>query len=272
MLLGENLMKHLSLIAIMISFWIFCVAFCGIVIALDQDEARVSVAWRNDTYYRGSNSLVTVFFISDSLEELKIEYFGLHFDWMESDSFVGFDLSDDPVVIPALEARYFSSISIQIPEDASIGAHNYFVGVNGIQGESTSFSWNSSTLTLIVEGSGQEVYGELVTKTFNDISEAVDSDYQSSEAQSLLEQAENSYSQALSYANQENWNEAVSALESAYSYIEQADAKEQDYKESNNEQIALLFFIGITVVVVAVLIVIFLLKKRKQSPIEKSTN
>ena len=246
---------------------IICALFSGVssvVFALNQDEARVSVAWSTKTPYQGSNPIVTVFFINDSPETLTIDYFGLNFDWMDSNSFVGLVLSDDPVFIPAYGNQYFPPVTVQIPEDASLGPHSYFVGINGVQNESTDFSWNSSTITLVVELSGQDVYSGLVTQVASDIAEAVDAEYQSSEAQSFLDQAEIEYSQALSYANEENWVEAFSTLQTASSYLEQADTEEQNYVEPKSEEDPLLIIVGAAVVVlVAVLTVILVMKKRR---------
>ena len=67
-----------------------------------------------------------VVFNSDSAEELTIYYVGIHFDWMDSDAFTGPDLSDNPVTISGYGSHTFDPIAILIPEDASVGTHNYF--------------------------------------------------------------------------------------------------------------------------------------------------
>lgn len=262
-------MKLFRLVLVVTCLSIICALFSGVsgvVFALDQNEARVSVFWSSETQYQGSSPTAIVLFISNSSEELTLYYFGLHFDWMVSDRFVGHDLSNNPVIIPAYGSQNFSPVTIQIPEDASVSPHSYFVGIDGVQGESTSFSWDSSTLTLVIQNSGQDVYTGLVTQVASDIAEAVNTDYQSSEAKSFLEQAENAYSQALSYANEENWDEAISALQTASIYLEQADAEEQNYVAPKSAQDPLLI-IGVAVVVlVAFLIVILVMKKRRQTP------
>jgi len=258
-------MKRFRLELIVTCLSIICALFSGVVVALDQDEVRVTVAWSSETHYQGSIQTFSVFLISDSSEELTLYYFGLHSDWMDSDRFIGFDLSADPVIIPAYGSQLLPPVTFQIPEDAGVGPHSYFIGIDGVQGVSTSFSWDSSTLTLVVQKSGLEVYSGLVTQVASDITEAVDAEYQSSEAQSLLDQAKNAYSQALSYANEENWVEAFSALQTASSYLEQADTEEQNYVEPKSEEDPLLIIVGAAVVVVvAVLIVILVMKKRRQ--------
>ena len=259
-------MKPFRLVVIVASFSIFFAAFCGVVFALDQDEVRVSVAWSSEIYSRGSSQTVTVLLISDSSEQLTINYFGLHVDWMDSDQFIGSDLSDDPVIIPAYGNEYFSPITIQIPEDVSVGPHSYFLGIDGIQGVSTSFSWDSPTLTLVVQNSGIDIYSELVNKVGGNISEAVNANYQSSEAKSLLNQAQNVYDQALSLGNEEKWNEAISTLQDASTYLKQADNEEQKHIETNTQQDTLLIIVGVAVVV-TVLIITLVMIKRKQNPI-----
>ena len=263
-------MRCFRLVLIVTSLSIICALFSGVssvVFALNQDAARVSVAWSTKTPYQGSNPIVTVFFINDSPETLTIDYFGLNFDWMDSKSFVGFDLSDDPVFIPAYGNQYFPPVTVQIPEDASLGPHSYFVGIDGVQNESTDFSWSSPIITLVVQSSGQDVYNGLVNQVAINIAEAVEAEYQSSDAQLFLEQAENSYSQALSYANQENWDNAISALQTASNYLEQADTEEQNYVDLKSEEDSLIIIVGVAIIiVVAVLIVIWVMNKRKQPP------
>jgi hypothetical protein len=59
---------------------------------------------------------------------------GIHFDWMASDGFYGNDLSSSPVTIPSQGTHLFDAFSIQVPSNASVGAHSYYVGVDGVQG------------------------------------------------------------------------------------------------------------------------------------------
>lgn len=257
-------MKPFRLMVIVACFSIICALFSGVGSALDQDEASVSLIWSNQTPYQGSSVTVSVFFASNCPEELTIYYLGLHFDWMALNSFVGRDLSDDPVTIPSYGSHIFSPMIILIPEDARVGIHSYFVGIDGLQGESTSFSWDSQTLMLTIKDSEEKVYNELVTRVASNITEAVNATYQSSEAQSLLEQAENAYAQALSLANEENWEKAISALQNASTYLDQADVEEQNYIEAKSQQDQLLIIVGVVVVVVVAVLIIILMVRRKR--------
>jgi hypothetical protein len=119
-----------------------CALFTGVVFALDQDEALVSPMWSSETFYQGSNVTVTVFFVNLCSEELTVYSVGLHFDWMPSDSFVGLDMSNSPVIIPSNGDHIFNPMIIHIPEDVSAGSHNYFIRIEGLQGESSVFSWD----------------------------------------------------------------------------------------------------------------------------------
>lgn len=246
---------------------LLCMMSCGAVLALEQDEARVSVAWSTQTPYLGSAPTVTVLFINDGSELLTISYFGLHFDWMAEDRFLGYDLSADPVIVPANDAEFFSEVTITIPENVSVGMHTYYVGVDGIESASTEFSWDSSTLSIMVQNSAQQLYSELETQVSNGITEAKDANYQSPEAQSFLAQAETQYSLAMSNADEQNWDDAISQLQAASLYLDQAASNEETYVPPGNDLLDLLvILVGVVLVaVVAVFVIVVLTRKRNPS-------
>jgi hypothetical protein len=267
-------MKLFRVILIVACFSIICAQFSGVVSALEQDEATVTLIWSNPTPYQGSSATVRASFKSNYAEILTIYYVGIHFDWMDSDTFVGPDLSANPVSIPGYGSYTFDPISVVIPENASVGTHSYFVGIDGLDEQSTAFSWDSQTLTVQIQTYEVEIYNTLRAKVANNITEATNQTYQSSEAQSLLEQAKNAYTQALSLANEENWGDAIAALQSAYSYIDQANIEEQNYVEAEGQQNQLLLIVGVVAVaVVAVLIIILLVRRKKKetAPVNQPT-
>ena len=265
-------MKPFSLISIAACLSIVFALFSGVSFALDQNEANVSLTWSNPAPYQGSTVTVMVVFSSDNAETLTIYYVGLHFDWMKSDAFSGPDLSKDPVTISGYGSHTFGPIAIVIPEDASVGAHNYFVGIDGLQGESDGFSWDSPTQTLQIQDYETQVYNALLTQVADNINAADSVTYQSSEAQSLLEQAKNEYSKALSFANAENLEEAIPALQKAYTYLEQADEEEQDYIAAKSQQGDLLIIVAVAAVaVVAVLAIILMLRRKRKPPVDQPT-
>ncbi len=126
----------------------------GVGFALEQDEARVTPIWSNETPDLGSSVLLNIFYINDYVEEVTIERIGVHLDWMEQDSFVGLNLSNNPVTVSSSGSYAFQPITVVIPNDVSYGIHSYFIGVDGIQGESTSFSWDSLTRTIQIQPAG----------------------------------------------------------------------------------------------------------------------
>jgi hypothetical protein len=148
-------MKSSPLLFIIICLSIICALFSGAVFALEQEEARVLPVWSTETFFAGSSANVQIFFTSNYSETLTIYQVGLHFDWMNSGDFVGLDVSANPVTVLSNESYIFPPINIIIPQDASIGTHSYFVGIDGIEGVSTNFSWDSLTRALQIQGSGE---------------------------------------------------------------------------------------------------------------------
>jgi hypothetical protein len=260
-------MKSFPRMLIAISIIIICVFNIGLVSALDQDEASVSLSWSSQTIYQGSTATIRITFQSNSTDELQISHVGLQFDWMPSDAFTGHDLSDNPVVIPAYGVHTFDAITILIPADTSSGEHSYFVGIDGVQ-NNVGFAWDSPSFTVQILDAGEKTFTELVLQVQAKINAAINATYESSEAQSLLQQAEDAYMQAHTYANETNYQEAISTLGTASDYLEQAEAAEQLSAEQSAQQQQLLLYIAIIVIVVVVTAVIAVIwrKKRKMKP------
>jgi hypothetical protein len=142
-------MKQLHLLRILACFGIICVLLSSVVFALEQDEARMTPIWQpTQTPTPGSFVTLTVFFINDYSEPLTVQRVGVHTDWMEDEAFAGQDVSDNPVTVQSSDGYQFPPINVQIPQDASIGEHLYFVGIDGLLQNSTEFTWDSPTRTL----------------------------------------------------------------------------------------------------------------------------
>jgi hypothetical protein len=271
-------MVNFRLLVIVACLSVLCSLFSGVVFALDSNEAldsseaRVSVGWSPNILYRGINATANVLFINDSPEEITIYYFGLHFDWMESDNFIGYDLSNEPVTIASSEGTTFTPVPIQVPLNATIGPHTYFVGIDGVKGESADFIWNSTIFTKNILNSAQEVYDNLVSQVDVEISKAVDANYQSPEAQSYLTKAETAHSNALNFADDQELDQAISLLQSASFYIGQAENLEQNYvppkndDDNQNNQDLLILVIALVAFMVVIVLVIYLTRKGKQTP------
>jgi LPXTG-motif cell wall-anchored protein len=148
-------MKQSQLLRITACLGIIFVLFSGVVSALEQDEARMTPIWQpTQTPTPGSVVTLTVFFINDYSEPLTVQRVGVHTDWMEEEAFAGQDISDNPVLVPTSDGYQFPPITVQIPQDTSIGEHLYFVGVDGLLQNSTEFTWDSPTRTLQIIESG----------------------------------------------------------------------------------------------------------------------
>ncbi len=149
-------MKKSRWLLIIAFFSICCILPSGGVSPLEQDEARMTPIWSNETPNPGSIVRLTVFFINDYSEPLTIQRVGVHIDWMEPEGFAGVDISDEPVTVQSSGGYAFPQINVQVPQDASVGTHSYFVGVDGILANSTEFNWDSPTRTLQILSSGED--------------------------------------------------------------------------------------------------------------------
>lgn len=257
------MLKRFNVLCVLVSFSLVLSLFCGACSALEQEELTSYVVLTTQNAYPGNSLLAAIYIKNNSPELLTIQYVGVHFDWMASDQFFGYDLSDDPVVLSPSADQFLDSISIPLPNDATSGEHSYLVGIDGLEG-TESFSWDSSTFTLFVKDSEQEEYDTLVIQVSSNITASEGKNYQSSTAQSLLGQANTAYDQALAYADQNSWDEAVFMLNNALTYFEQADVEEQKYLAEQSSQEPLLIIVGVAAIaIVAILAVMFLMKRRK---------
>ena len=143
-------------ILLVISFIVAIFVSSGLVSALDSNGASVYTIWSSQAVKPGDRVTIRITFQSNTDEQIQVQQIGINFDWMASGSFYGNNLSDNPVTIPSNGSYTFNPFMIQIPTNASVGPHSYFVGVDGLEGTgSTSFSWDSPTSTIIVYGSNQ---------------------------------------------------------------------------------------------------------------------
>jgi hypothetical protein len=134
---------------------IMIIALCaGLVSALIPDDASVSVVWMDQSVQRGETVTLIINFVSNSTNQLVIERLGLHFDWMERNQFYTYDLSTNPVTVPAKGSYTFTSVPIQIPPYATTGSHTYYVAIDGKEGtDLTNFAWDSEEFTMEIVAS-----------------------------------------------------------------------------------------------------------------------
>ena len=148
-MIGEIRVKSLR-ITFIVTFIVIIFLSSGLVSALDSNGASVFTVWSNQTVNAGDAVTVRMTFQSNTDEQLQILSIGINFDWMPKDAFYGHDLSNNPVTIPSNGTYTFDPITIKIPSNASAGSHTYYVGVDGVQGSSGTFSWDSAASTIQV--------------------------------------------------------------------------------------------------------------------------
>lgn len=261
-------MKPLRLMLVAVSISLICIPWCSLVSALGADEVSVSLYWSSPALYQGDMATARITLKSNCADRLLIYYIGVHFDWMPADSFYGLDLSDNPVLIPASGSYIFDPMSIQIPANVSIGAHSYFVGIDGVQGSSSNFSWDSPTSTIQIRPINEKYYAMMMSQILKELNESINAKYESAEARSLLTQAQYEYTQAQSLANAGNWQEALPHLYNASDLLDQARKIEQLSDEQKAGPQNLLFYGAIIAVVaiVAVSIIVIVLRRKRKLP------
>ena len=260
-------MKRFPLVMIAVSIIIICFLNVGLVSALEPDEASVTLSWSSQTIYQGSMVNVVITFKNNAADEIEIDRIGVHFDWMAADGFSGRDFPLSPIAVPAGGSHTFEAITITIPEDASVGEHSYYVGVDGSESFG-GFAWDSPEYTLDILSSGKKAFEDLLHTVQTKLNEALNASYESPEAQSLLEQAKDAYTEANLDAGEGNYQDAISGLETLSNYLDQAEAAEQAYYEQMAQQQQLLLYIAIIGIVVVVVVLIALLwrRRRKMKP------
>jgi hypothetical protein len=258
------MMNFSRLMIVVACFCLFCTLCSGVVFGFDANDGAVTVNFSDETPAQGSNIVINVLFTNLASTEIEVLRFGLHFDWMDSTQFVGPNLSDNPLTVPAGGSYTFSTIVLDIPSDVSVGSHSYFVGMDAFEeGQSESFSWDSTPDEIVVQSYWQSTYNDLLDETVENLTKAENVTYKSPEAQSYLEQAQGSYSAALGHASQQNWEDAISALKSVSMYLGQAETEEENYIEPEPEQDLTLIIVGASVAAVVIIVVLLVLLRKK---------
>lgn len=238
--------------------------------ALDQDDFSVSPSWSTPLYYQGDSVSLKLILSSKSSEVLTVYYIGVHFDWMEEDSFYGRDLSEDPVTVASSKVHVFDPMAITIPSDVSVGTHNYTIGIQITDPTSPDIvSWDSEARTIYVQDGDSKAYRELLQNVTVKINEAINATYQNPEAKSLLEQAEDEYAQAFVSSFDEQWEDAIAHLLAAENYLDQAVAAEQLGTQQSSEMQRLLWIVAPIATAVIVSFIVIIVWRRRQPPADE---
>jgi hypothetical protein len=260
-------MKQFPLVIIAVSVMIICFLNTGLVSALEQNEASVTLEWSSQAVFQGSVVNVVMTFHNNAADEISIDRIGLHFDWMAADDFAGRDFSTSPITVSAGGSHTFDAVTITVSNNTSAGEHSYFVGVDGSDSYG-DFAWDSPEYTIEILSSGKKTFEDLLFAVQKELNEALNVTYESPQAQSLLQQAKDAYKDANSYATNGNYSEAITTLENLSAYLDQAEVAEQQYAEQMALQQQLILIAAIVVVVVVIVVVIALVwrKRMKNKP------
>ena len=121
----------------------------GVVSALQSSDVTITAFLTNSSPRPGDSITVNVTFDSKIAAEIQIYAIGIHADWMAADSLYGPNFSSEPVTVEA-NGLYSTRFTATVPVGTSIGAHTYYVGVDGIDSSGTPFSLNSVESVLQV--------------------------------------------------------------------------------------------------------------------------
>jgi len=235
----------------------------GLVFALDSSEAAATVTWSSSAFYGGDIIGAQVSF--QSSQELSVYYVGIHFDWMSTDGFYGVDLNSTPGYVSSSSSVLSESFAVQIPTNVTEGPHTYYIGVDGVDASSNTFSWDSPTSTIRVGPAEEKLYNILLTQVESQMNTANRSNYQNTSAKSYLQQAQAAYDLAPSRANAGNWTQALITLQDASTYLDLANAAEQKSGGSGQGFSLYLIAIPVGIIIVAAFIAVLFVRKRKQN-------
>jgi hypothetical protein len=146
---GNKLVKFIR--AVSVITMIVLVLSVSLVSALEQHEASVTTLMPGDTVVRGETGQLRIVFTSNTDKDLEIYYIGIHVDWMEEDQLFGIDYSSSPKTALSMEdLGIIDIINYTIPDSASLGAHTYYIGIDGYDEDGEAFSWKSDDATIYV--------------------------------------------------------------------------------------------------------------------------
>lgn len=188
-------------------------------------QKLTSLSWNTSTYYQGDSGSIQATLYNDRGDfQICTKQFYVQFDWQEAQKIVF--ASDETPCIATGDSHTFN-IRFTIPSDLQVGAHSYkVVWVDkGILLGSVTLSSGS----LNVHDAYERVYLNTLPSVQQKLNSALNSNYQSPDAKASLNQAQNYYNQAVTLANQGQFQNAVNNLNRASDRLDQAYAAEQNY-------------------------------------------
>ena len=147
----EGIRVKTTKIMFIVVFVLALFVFSGLVYAFDETSLTAYPIFSSQTLNVGSTVTVRITVQSNVDEELQISHIGVNFDWMDPSGFYGPDLSSNPAVVPNNGTYTTPPFIVQIPTNVTVGAHTYYVGVDGIESSNQNeFYWNSTVATIQV--------------------------------------------------------------------------------------------------------------------------
>jgi hypothetical protein len=197
--------------------------------ALNSNEWSCTYAFDKTTYYQGDSGTVTITFTSNCPDQLIFSSLSVQFDWMTTPTT---ETVSSPNIATG-NSYTFPAIGFSIPSDAVVGSHSFTLSMQGQQKELLGWTNISPTATasnaLTVDNAYELVYNNDIQGVQTSLTNAQNSNYQSPDAQASLQQAENMYNQATTLAQQGQWQNAVTDLNTASDDLSQAQAQEASY-------------------------------------------
>jgi hypothetical protein len=136
------------------AFLVAVVASSGLVCAITSDQVYIKGIVPSQQVSIGEKVPVAVFFHNNSTETVTLDYIGVHFSWMPSETLYGYNLSSTPITVGANKDYFFPQyINVTVPAGSG-GSQSFYVGVDGTDSSSNPFSFNSDTVDLVVSGGG----------------------------------------------------------------------------------------------------------------------
>jgi len=240
------------------------------VYGLYQNEITLSFHWSKSTYSQGDSGSVTITLTSTCSDELEIYWVGINFAWLKGNSYWRLDLASNSQRIKSGGSITFSPLSFIVSSDAPVGWNEYFVKI--LCFEFTGDGYTRETWTSFesyppiyiqepfIYNAYQKPFNELSPQVLGGIYDARSANYESPEAKSSFSQAVNEYVLAVSLANQENWQDGVSHLNTAQSLLTQADINEIAFQKQKFSMI-----LGAIVAIVFGAVVVVGIMRRKKS-------
>lgn len=145
-------LKTSSIVTVAILLLVFVSG--GIVAAQSTDESFVRGLLSNSNPNAGDTISVSIFYHNNSTETVILDYAGVHFDWMPTDSLYGFNTSSYNIQVASGDDYFFQQpINIKVPTNAN-GNHTYYAGIDGHTSSSAPVSLSSDPAEFLVNGNG----------------------------------------------------------------------------------------------------------------------